>query len=230
MATIKGTAAANRLAGSDDLFAEYTVIYGYGGNDYLQGGFFCGNTIYGGDGDDEIHGGSDINVLYGDAGNDYIEAQGASAATIYGGDGNDTLRGSLYRGGSYLDGGLGADDMYGGEHADTYVVDNVGDRITETYVPYDNEPNPIDTVRAGISYTLGNTLEALVLLAPSQHQWHRQWRRQCDHGQCGQQRAEGDGRQRHHRGRQGQRHDIRRPWRGHDDGRRGERRFCVCRR
>lgn len=56
-----------------------------------------------------------------------------------------------------LDGGLGADQMSGGSGNDTYVVDSVGDVLTEM----SNEG--IDTVRSSISYALGANLENLIL-------------------------------------------------------------------
>lgn len=56
-----------------------------------------------------------------------------------------------------LDGGAGADIMKGGLGDDTYVVDDAGDKVTETGAG-------IDTVRASVSYTLGGLVENLVLL------------------------------------------------------------------
>jgi len=56
-----------------------------------------------------------------------------------------------------LDGGAVADDMLGGKGNDTYVVDNVGDKVTELA----NEG--IDTVQALVNYALGANVENLVL-------------------------------------------------------------------
>ncbi|MDP2831692.1 MAG: calcium-binding protein [Pseudomonadota bacterium] len=56
-----------------------------------------------------------------------------------------------------LDGGAGADQMAGGIGNDTYVVDNAGDTVTEAL----NEG--LDSVRSGISHTLGANVENLVL-------------------------------------------------------------------
>jgi Ca2+-binding RTX toxin-like protein len=72
-----------------------------GAGDFVGAGNTLGNAITGGNGND---------TLTGDAGND----------TLNGGGGNDSL-----------DGGTGADAMAGGAGNDTYVVDNVGDVVTE---------------------------------------------------------------------------------------------------
>ena len=56
-----------------------------------------------------------------------------------------------------LDGGLGADTLKGGKGDDTYVVDNLGDIITENA----NEGN--DSVQSSVSYTLSSNVENLNL-------------------------------------------------------------------
>jgi len=70
-----------------------------------------------------------------------------AANTLTGLDGNDVL-----------DGGLGADTLIGGLGDDSYIVDNVGDVVTESV----NEGT--DTVQATIGWTLGANLENLVLI------------------------------------------------------------------
>src|SRR6185295_15332439 len=57
-----------------------------------------------------------------------------------------------------VNGGVGADTMVGGLGNDTYVVDNVGDVVTEAA----NEGT--DTVQSSIDYTLGANVENLTLL------------------------------------------------------------------
>ena len=75
--------------------------------------------------------------------------------TITGSSGTDVLLG--YAGNDWIDGGLGADTLVGGQGNDTYVVDNVGDGVTELF----NEG--IDTVRASVNYRLSANVENLVL-------------------------------------------------------------------
>ena len=84
-----GNAAANRLTshrnGSDSL-------YGFGGDDRLQGSY--GNDhLYGGAGSDRLEAEGSGNRLYGEAGNDFIVVNGAS-------------------GGNLIDGGTGTDKLY----------------------------------------------------------------------------------------------------------------------
>ncbi|WP_305955954.1 calcium-binding protein, partial [Pseudomonas sp. D(2018)] len=70
--------------------------------------------------------------------------------------GNDILSGNS--GNDLLDGGTGADLMQGGQGNDTYVVDHLFDIVVEA------SNAGIDTVRASISYSLGDNLENLTLL------------------------------------------------------------------
>jgi Ca2+-binding RTX toxin-like protein len=96
-------------------------------------------TLYGHDlVNDEISAGAGNDILFGLRGDD----------ALYGGAGNDTLNG-----------GVGADDMIGGTGNDTYIVDNIGDTVTE------NPNEGTDTVKTTLSsYTLGPNVENLTFI------------------------------------------------------------------
>ena len=81
---------------------------------------------------------------------------GNTAANILSGLlGNDTLVGNS--GSDQLDGGTGADILKGGLGDDVYVIDNVGDSVTE------NSGEGRDTVLSSVTYTLVANIENLTL-------------------------------------------------------------------
>lgn len=96
-------------------------------------------NIQGTNGNDILNGGDDSDTLKGLAGND----------TLNGGRGDDTL-----------DGGTGSDLLQGGYENDTYIIDNLGDRIVEVQ---DSSEGGEDSVYSSVTLTLGNYLENLFL-------------------------------------------------------------------
>lgn len=80
-------------------------LYGYAGNDWLEGGYQS-DRIEGGDGNDTIKGWQGNDTLYGGSGNDWIDAW-TDNDYIDGGSGNDTI----YAGSGY-------DTVYGGDNND----------------------------------------------------------------------------------------------------------------
>ncbi len=174
---ITGNAGANILTGAGGA----DVLVGGGGDDTLDGGTGAdrmeggaGNDSYVVDQvsdvvvEDELSGGDDVVrasvsyslgsgverlVLTGTAsinGSGNALANGiignGAANRLVGNDGDDTL-----------DGGAGADILEGGYGNDRYVVDNAGDQVIDA-------GDGDDLVRASISYTLGDMIEALTLV------------------------------------------------------------------
>lgn len=184
--TVIGTDEAEDLFGTEDDDALYgnggaDVLYGYGGNDTLDGGAGA-DTHIGGAGDDlyYIDNAGDVVLENSGEGTDTVMSllkkytltahvenltllgtaaisgtgndldnilTGNSAANVLtGGGGNDTL-----------DGGGGKDKLLGGAGDDLYIVNNTGVTITE------KADEGEDTVRASVSFVLGNFIENLEL-------------------------------------------------------------------
>ena len=99
----------------------------------------AGDNAAAGGGNDAVYGNARNNRLEGQSGQDYIEGRG----------GNDAING---RG--------GADDMRGGTGNDNYVVDNVGDMITEGA----GAAGGTDLIRTAVSYTLSDNVENGIML------------------------------------------------------------------
>ncbi|MCK9387630.1 MAG: putative Ig domain-containing protein [Sulfuritalea sp.] len=90
------------------------------------------------------------------------------SAFIYGTDGADALTGTVDNnviiggnGNDILDGGTGIDTLIGGIGDDTYLVDSVGDVVTEI------ASQGMDTVQSSVTYSLGSNAENLTLTGMS---------------------------------------------------------------
>lgn len=143
------TTDVNGDGAADGAYLKYTgqghvVLGGSAGNDTLIGGEGI-DSLWGDGGDDRLDGGDEADVVHGGAGND----------TLNGGDGQDTLQGDA--GNDRLDGGLGADAMAGGSGDDTYLVDHVGDLVTEAL----NGGTDVVQTTLG-SYVLTDNVEQLI--------------------------------------------------------------------
>lgn len=174
--TITGTAGVDTLTGSN----SNNQIYGLAGNDTLAG-LDGDDLLDGGLGVDQMSGGLGNDVFIVDNTGDVVseaanggtdtvrssvtytltsnvetlELQGAAAINGTGNSLANTLRGNVAA--NTLNGGAGADQMIGGAGADVYVVDNIGDVVTE------NSGEGTDVVQASVSYTLSANIENLTL-------------------------------------------------------------------
>ncbi len=131
------------------------------------------NVLTGGAGDDTyvIQNPDDVIVELAGGGNDTVVT--TSSFTLGGNIENLTLAGKAANGtgdaqdnvlignarSNILDGGAGADTMQGDAGNDTYIVDDVGDTVTEVA----GKKGGRDTVVSSVSFTLGDFIENLTL-------------------------------------------------------------------
>ncbi|WP_232628228.1 M10 family metallopeptidase C-terminal domain-containing protein [Methylobacterium sp. Leaf118] len=164
---LTGNELANKIVGNDG----NNVLDGKGGIDNLYGR--AGNDTYIVDnaGDrvfESVGGGRDavaVGVSYTLAAGQEIEelrillSAGDRAIDLTGNAFAQTLKGN--DGGNRIDGGAGADTMIGGAGNDTYLVDNLGDTVTEA------TGEGRDAVATGVSYilTAGQEIEELRILS-----------------------------------------------------------------
>ncbi len=159
-ASIQGTgnALANLLTGND----AANRLDGLGGADTLVGG--GGNDRYLVDSaadqvsEAAVVGIDTVESAVGWTLGANLEALVLAGSADLAGTGNgaaNTLTGNS--GGNLLDGAAGSDSLIGGAGNDTYVIDSTGDQVSETGA------DDGDSVRSAISYSLGATLEHLLL-------------------------------------------------------------------
>jgi microcystin-dependent protein/Ca2+-binding RTX toxin-like protein len=184
--TLSDTTGVNALWGAnqaDSLSGNGgdDTLTGLGGDDVLIGG--SGNNLLRGDGGSDTadfrdatsgvtaslltgsasangFGGVDtfvsIENLGGSAQGDTLTGDG-NANIIYGRGGNDLLSGGA--GNDYIDGGTGADAMDGGDGDDIFIVDDIGDTVTEA------ANQGIDLIRStAAAFTLSANVENLIYL------------------------------------------------------------------
>ena len=151
-----GNDAVMAGAGNDLVFGEDgdDALLGEDGNDILFGG--AGNDLVsGGVGNDVLSGDDGDDVITGEQGNDALFG-GKGADQLMGNEGDDRLQGD--GGDDLLDGGAGNDALIGGTGNDRYMVDAVGDTITE------QAGEGWDQVGSSAeAYTLADNLEELTL-------------------------------------------------------------------
>lgn len=162
-----GNALNNWIIGN---FANNTLS-GADGDDILDGGTGT-DTFIGGLGNDEyrVDGPGDIVTELANQGIDTVKSTatltlaanvenlvllGTNALSGTGNDLANVITGNS--GANTLNGGLGADTLIGGLGNDTYVIENVGDAVTE------NAGEGTDLVQASISTTLWANVENLTL-------------------------------------------------------------------
>ena len=128
------------------------TIYGGDGNDVLKGGSQAdvidggdGNDcLHGNSGDDTIHGGNGHDWIDGDGGNDIVYA-GAGNDSVWGGSGEDILLGQS--GNDWLFGGWQRDIIIAGEGADRLFGQSYDDVLITGDTNWDSDESALKTMR-----------------------------------------------------------------------------------
>jgi Ca2+-binding RTX toxin-like protein len=147
--TITGNSGNNVLNGGT---GADTLIGGLGDDTYVVDNVGDTVTELAGEGVDTIQ--SSVTYALG-ANVENLTLTGTGAINATGNAQSNVLLGNA--GNNTLDGGLGSDTMKGGAGNDTYVVEDLGDLVTE------NLNEGTDTIKSTLSYVLGANLENLTL-------------------------------------------------------------------
>jgi len=151
-AGIYGTGLADVLNGTD----ANEIIYGFQGNDTIYGS--SGDSVYGGAGVDTLiidagdgHGGDGDDLIYGSTTDE--DVGNSSWSELYGDGGNDTIRG-----GTYVEGGDGNDDIRSLGWDGALVYGNSGNDVIHVFgTAYGGTGN--DTITGGYRDSIySNTL------------------------------------------------------------------------
>ena len=156
--SLVGNAAANRLDGG---LGSDTLVGGDGDDTYGVDSAGDGVTELAGQGTDTVESGIDYTL---GANLENLLLNGATALSGRGNELGNAITGNSagnrlegLGGNDTLDGGAGADTLTGGLGDDTYAVDSSADVVFEA------AGEGTDTVRAGVSWVLGEQLENLEL-------------------------------------------------------------------
>jgi Ca2+-binding RTX toxin-like protein len=166
--TLTGTANINATGNS-----AVNVLTGNSGDNTLSGNAGA-DTLIGGAGNDayQVETSGDILIELASQGVDTVYAavdwtlgshfENLTLTSAYAGTGNSAnniLLGNVYS--NTLDGGAGSDTMTGGAGDDLFIVDDIGDVISE------GASEGTDRVESSVSFTLGNNVEKLLLTGSS---------------------------------------------------------------
>jgi Ca2+-binding RTX toxin-like protein len=99
----------------------------------------------------------------------HLSADAVGQFKLNGGSGNDTLRGSSFA--DTLDGGHGKDSMVGGAGNDDYLVDNSGDKISDSAGHDFVEASASYTLPSGVEDLYGRGLKDITLKGNSASNW-----------------------------------------------------------
>ena len=153
--TLTGNAANNSLDGGT---GADSMVGGKGDDSYMVDNIGDTVTELAGEGTDNVS--SSVSFTLSDN-VENLALTGGANNNATGNSLNNSLLGSS--GANVLDGGLGADTLTGGLGNDTYIIDDLGDVVTET----STLATEVDSVISGIGYTLGSNLENLTLAGSS---------------------------------------------------------------